>query len=131
MEWARKGEAADTVFRRDDAANSLVALVAELKPLLLPIRERWLAKKQGGAQTPKKKGNKGDKVRVAHAVDTDEMKLARAHWKRFKEYIGRRKKLEEFLKHVVDWIPRDPTTRGQLHYRPPTSTDLYPFWLTE
>jgi len=131
MEWAKRGDAADTVFRRDDASSSLAALAAQLRPLLRPIYLRLQAKKEaeaaGREKAPKTKKN----IRVAQAVDTPEMKLARAHWKRFKEYIGRREMLGDFLEHVRLWIPRDPTTKGHLHYRPPTSSDLYPFWLTE
>ena len=132
--WAAKGSAADGVFGSNSAAAELMALVRDLRPLLTPIRERWLKKKAAEIAAPVKRAKTRSKIRVAKGVDTDEMMLCRQHWKRFhsKAYIGGHPALKEFQTHILEWIPRGaPTTKGHLHYKPPGSGEFCPFWLTK
>lgn len=133
MKWAGNKYEAAGEFGVEDAAGELKRLVAELKPILEEIKHRWLARKRAEQGSVKQQGqSKGRKaVRVAKGIDTKEMILARQHWKRFIKKIKARPALADFHKHVVQWMPRDPTTRGHLYYRPPTGGEFYPFWLTD
>ncbi len=128
-DWARKGMDAEAEFSITNASDKLANLVRDLKPILAPIRERWLAEKQAGSKGKLKTGEK--KLRVALREDTAEMQLARAHWKRFKTKIKARPALKEFDAHMTQWIDRSPTARGHLYYRPPGGGEFCPFWLTE
>jgi len=127
--WAKDGQGASVEFGIDDASSKLMKLVRELKPVLEPVKARWLKAKAGSEGVTRQKGKKT--VRVTMADDTREMELARQHWARFKKKIKARPALSHFYKHIVEWVPRDPSTRGHLYYRPPTGDDLCPFWLTE
>ena len=133
-EWATKGNKANAEFGFDDAPERLRSLVRALKPVLSPIRERWLAQReQKAAKTgvsSKKSGSKST-IRVARGNETREAQLARQHKKRFLSKIKSRPALREFYDHMMKWIPADPTTRGHLYYRPPGGGELCPFWLTE
>jgi len=128
-EWARKGREASVEFGVDDASTRLMQAVKAIEPHLEPIKQRWLERKKTDGVPKPEPGTK--KVRVATRVDTPEMLLARQHWSRFKKKIKARPALADFYKHIVAWIPRDPTTRGHLYYRPPGGGELCPFWLTE
>lgn len=118
-------------FEMTDVGSELLELMGNLKPILVPIRERWLARKE----EEKKSGIKSDpipgRVRVSRGIDNAELALARQHWLRFKKYISRRPALKEFGEHVISWIDRNPTTKGHLFYRPKDGGNFYPFWLTE
>lgn len=130
--WASKGNDADAEFEIDNAPDALMALVRKLKPILEPIKNRWLAEKKSATGEGKPSGKRGKAtVRVAVDVDTNEMELARQHWFRFKAKIKARPGLKTFHEHVINWIPRDPTARGHLYYRPPGGGEFCPFWLTE
>lgn len=131
--WAKKGETADQEFGQEDAPSKLMRLVEQLKPLILPIREKWVAVKEKERTTggnPNKKVSKG-KIRVARGVDTAEHALARQHWSRFKKSVSKRPALAEFHDHMRMWVDRSPTAKGHFHYRPPDGGQLCPFWLTE
>lgn len=130
MAWAKEGTDADAQFGIDHASEALGNLVRKLKPVLEPIKQRWLAKKETEATPEPKKGKKTG-LRVALREDNAEMQLARAHWKRFKAKINARPALKEFEAHMAQWIDRSPTARGHLYYRPPGGGELCPFWLTE
>ena len=128
-EWAQDGSAASAEFGIDNASEALMNLARALKPILEPIKKRWLTAKsvkKGSVQKREKQA-----VRVEVDVDTREMELARQHWKRFKAKIKARPALSAFYDHIIDWIPRDPTARGHLYYRPPGGGEFCPFWLTE
>lgn len=133
-EWTKKGAKAEIEFG-EGARDRLSMVVNALQPHLNPIRERWLARKQAGGEGKVKSGKRG--VRVALREDTPEMKLARQHWKRFKEKIKARPALMDFYTHMAGpngddgWIDRGPTARGHLYYRPRGGGELCPFWLTE
>lgn len=131
-EWAKEGEKkASAEFGIDDATERLMNLVRDLKPVLEPIKQRWLTKKNGG-NNPESNATRGKKgVRVTIGTDTREMELARQHWSRFKKKIKARPALENFYDHMIAWIPRDPTAKGHLYYRPPGGGEFCPFWLTE
>lgn len=128
-EWGRRGSVADAQFSVEGAPDALAALVKNLRPILEPIRLRWLHKRQTGVRSGSNSG--GKKVRVALAADSKEMELARQHWSRFKKKIKARPALKDFHTHMEAWISRDPTSRGHLYYRPPGGGELCPFWLTE
>jgi DNA-binding NarL/FixJ family response regulator len=122
---------ASETFGIPDVGSELVLLIKSLKPILVPIRERWLAKKEEAKKSGVKSDPVGGRVRVARGVDNAELALARQHWLRFKQYIGRRPALKEFGEHVISWVDRNPTTKGHLFYRPKDGGNFYPFWLTE
>jgi CheY-like chemotaxis protein len=128
-EWARDGQAASAEFGIEHASEALSNLIRELKPLLKPIKQRWLEKKRAPKGDAPKRGKEA--VRVTVAADTREMELARQHWKRFKAKTKARPALAAFYDHIIAWIPRDPTARGHLYYRPPGGGEFCPFWLTE
>jgi DNA-binding response OmpR family regulator len=131
--WAKRGDAADQEFGMEEAPAKLMRMAEQLKPLLLPIREKWEKERKEnlatGANSSKKPSKK--KIRVARGVDTAELGLARAHWKRFKASIARRPALGEFHEHMIQWVDRSPTAKGHFHYRSPDGSHLCPFWLTE
>ncbi|HPA16151.1 MAG TPA: hypothetical protein PLU30_00290 [Verrucomicrobiae bacterium] len=129
MEWARKGAEAEAELSITNASEKLANLARDLKPILAPIKERWLAGKKAGGKGKAKAGKKG--IRVALREDTPEMELARQHWKRFKAKIKARPALKELDAHMTQWIDRSPTARGHLFYRPPSEREFCPFWLTE
>jgi hypothetical protein len=122
--WAARGEKAKNEFGRNNAPAELKSLVHTLKPLVAPMREKWLAER--GKTKPR-----ASKQRVARGVDTPEFALARAHWSRFKKAINKRPSLADFYEHMVQWVDRSPTVKGHFHYRPPNGDQRCPFWLTE
>ncbi|HEX8078317.1 MAG TPA: hypothetical protein VF511_10925, partial [Chthoniobacterales bacterium] len=130
-DWARRGWMANAEFGMSDAPNELLELGRRLRPLLGPVKERWLIKKSNKAGRGKQSATPKKRIRVAKRLDTPEMRLARQHWKRFKNAISRRPALREFLDHMEAWVPRDPSSKGHLHYRPPAGGEFLPFWLTE
>jgi hypothetical protein len=130
-EWAKKKQDASAEFGIDNATERLMNLIRDLKPVLEPIKQRWLTKKNAGnnSEPNSKRVKKG--VRVSMGTDTREMELARQHWSRFKKKIKARPALASFYDHMNAWIPRDPTAKGHLYYRPPGGGEFCPFWLTD
>jgi hypothetical protein len=131
MDWVGKGGGAEAEFSVKNASEKLANLVHDLKPILAPIKERWLIKKKAGDPPKPTDPAEPPRIRVALREDTAEMQLARAHWKRFKSKIKARPALKEFETHMTQWIDRSPTARGHLYYRPPGGGEFCPFWLTE
>ena len=127
-EWAHKGGEARKEFG-ENASEKLMEAVRAIAPHLKEIKDRWLQSKTGGSGAKPKTGKAN--VRITLRQDTDEMVLARQHWKRFQNKIRKRPSLAEFHKHMTQWVDRSPTARGHLYYRPPGGGEFYPFWLTE